>query len=184
MPDPAGILSLCQETLKNTLGDSDTFRTLCGAADRAGALARIHHERLPAPDNGEEYSAEELQDLWPNAVVSTDIAEGFFLAADSATSYQGGGTLWLMIARILPQGDDAAIDRQFKNWVGAIIEDLCALAITGQSDDETPVIYLQFSRIGLLIGPMRNAESTLPANRLEQFVVLEIRVENVVLSAA
>lgn len=181
---PSGVLSLVQETLKNTLGDSDTFRTFCDVDDRAGALARIHHERLPAPDNGQEYSTDEMEDLWPHAIVTMDVAEGFVIVKTSATGFQGSGTLWLMVARMLPQGADDVIDREFKDYAGDIIEDLCAACVDGESDDETPVAYLQFSSIGLLLGPQRNAENTLPTDKLEQFVIYEIRVENVVLTAA
>jgi hypothetical protein len=112
-----------------------------------------------------------------------DTAEGFSAEKDSGTSFLGRGTLWLMIGRQLPAGDDAVIDQEFKNYVGAIIEELIALAVAGQNEGGT-VSYLQFDAIQILLGPYRDDEDDVPGDAVEQAVIFAVRFSNVTMNIA
>jgi hypothetical protein len=149
MITPAGCISLAQEYLRATLGDSPTFRQWCGAvaqvqaqgltdpdavaaAEQAAALARIYHEALPAPAVNTTYSLAEWAALRPYAVVSLDQHNGL-RKVHAATSNNYGffdtGRLWLLLAAAPGEGmSEAAADFAFKNAVGQILDDLCGLA--------------------------------------------------------
>jgi hypothetical protein len=149
MTTPAGSLSLAQDHLRTMLADAAAFRTWCSAADQAAALAKIFHEGLPKPANGETHTRAELENYRPYAVIFTDDQNGFSRNLDAEGSFEASGRLKL---RLYQTADDDAGDEptsdanlRFKNAVGAILDDLCAAVATAG--------YLAFERIRVDAGP-------------------------------
>ena len=167
MPDPAGGISLAQQYLKATLADVTAFRTWCGAADQAAALARIHHEGLPRPENGHTHTRAELEDYRPYAVIYTAEQQGYtrqFVAADDSFDFDASGRLICVLYQNCGEinGDDPSADSNltFRNSVGLIIDGLCDLA--GQAG------YLGFWRIVLDEPVCWPAKELIPATGLWQ----------------
>ena len=181
MVTAAGTLSLIEDVLRDTLADSAAFRTMCKAAGRTAALAKIHLERLPAPaDDAQTYTLAEMQEYWAYAIIATDTEEGAVWRRDAASSWLVDATLWLMIGREVPDGyDDAQADLEFKNYVGQILDELCDLADAGEAGG---VAYLQFLSAEIVAGPFRSLEDDRPGKGEEQAVVVALKVANVVKS--
>jgi len=173
MTTPAGCLSLAEENLRLTLADATAFRTWCGAADQAAALARIYREGLPAPQHGDNYTAEELSLYRPYAVVFTLEQAGLTKTLDSISAhyeFAAQGRLKLRLYQNCPGGfndqptSDANI--QWKNSIGQIIDGLCDLA--GQAG------YLACSEIRVDAGPYWAHPKKVPVEGLWQGVELGI----------
>jgi len=149
--DPVASLSLAQEGLRVMLGDCATFRGLCGADDREEALSHLHHEGLPAPAEGSEHSKQELEAYRPYGVIYTDERNGFKRRRASTGSFASSGRLKLRLYRSCPEAyedeptSDANLD--WKNLIGQIVAELCALAIAGGPE------HLAFDDIAVDFGP-------------------------------
>jgi len=146
MTAPAGSISLAQEYLRTSLADVTAFRTWCGAADQAAALARIHHEGLPAPRDKHAHTIEELRDYRPYAIVFTAEQNGFRLdVVDGDLDYTAAGGLILRLfqdaAEVFDDEPSAEANLTFRNAVGEIIDGLGDLA--GQAG------YLAFNSLVL-----------------------------------
>lgn len=132
---PEGGLSYAEHHLAVTLAACARFRTWCGSANAAAALAdRIHFDAWPAPANGQVYTPPELDQLLPSALIFT--AEGTGYQAHRVakpSSWQGSGSLMFQLQEIVPQ-ELAKVPghamRRFKNTLGVILEEFKALCGT------------------------------------------------------
>jgi hypothetical protein len=173
MTTPSGSLSLAQEHLRVMLADCATFRALCGAGNRAGALAHLHHEGLPAPANGTEHTAAEHADLRPWGIVFMADQRGFSRRLVSTETFRSAGRLRLRLARTCPDvtgADEPTSDAmlEWKNIIGGIIGELCELATAGDIE------HLAFDEIGVDFGPFAAAPELAATQGLWQGVELSV----------
>jgi len=165
-------LSLAQEGLRVMLSDCATFRLLCEADNREEALARLHHEGLPAPAGGSEHTITELETYRPYGVIYTDERNGFKRTRVSTGAFASSGRLKLRLYRSCPDAyedeptSDANLD--WKNIIGAIIAELCALAIAGGPE------HLAFDDIAVDFGPYWSGPELAPTQGVWQAVELGI----------
>ncbi|MEK6799385.1 MAG: hypothetical protein AABZ12_10500 [Planctomycetota bacterium] len=118
-------ISLAEEALRLSLADSPAFRTWCGAANQAEALAKIHHEALPAPANADAYTKSEIQGLRPYAIVWTDPEDGHRRERIAQGVHKDGGTLHLRLVQNYAAGDaPGEASRKLENDAGKILDDL------------------------------------------------------------
>jgi hypothetical protein len=152
---PEGSISLAQENLRVTLADSATFRALVGATTRSAAAARIHHEGLPDPGDGTEHTLAELEALRPLAIVFTSESQGFRRRKLSTNAFRSSGRLRLRLCRSCNAAGDAGpttdATKEWKNIVGKVIDELCELSLSGNSD------YLAFDEVAVEWGPFAAA---------------------------
>ncbi len=171
--EPAGALSLPEEYLRAMLADSAAFRTLCGAADAAGALDHIYRDGLPPPADGREFTPAELSALRPHAIIFLADSDGLTLDRDSAEGFLASGRAMIALERDCPSslGDEPTSDanRQWKNIIGQIMYDLCDLTAEAKPG------YLQLTRIRLHLGPFWPEKKDAIAQGLWQGAVLEVR---------
>lgn len=129
---PEGYVSTSQEQLRVVLSECANVRTFLGAADATEALTRIYHDALPPPDHAGEHTLEELQRLRPYVLIWTDEQDGFSATRESEGSIgylTFRGCFMVCLERDVPsdvQDDPAAVDMQFRNYVGKILQDLAA----------------------------------------------------------
>ncbi len=132
----AGCISLAQETLRVTMANVVEFQTLVGAADAAAALGDVYHEGLPPPadENSDTYTRAELEALRPYALIWTEEEQGFRLTPDSADGFSVSGTLHCQIEHDIDPliaNDAGEVDRQHRNLIGKIIDELKPMARLG-----------------------------------------------------
>jgi len=141
------------------LADVTRFRTLVGAANQAGALARIYNGALPPPVEGAgmERTVEELKALRPFARVWTSPVNGYSIRArgtNGATRQWGDkGTVFIEIEDNVAAGisdDESAVQIAGEDLFGEIIQGLIGL-IGGAS-------YLNVTDIEVVDGPGRIAQ--------------------------
>ena len=154
--DPLGTISLAEENLRTMLSASTAFQTFCGIdplgdQPAAEALARIYRDGLPGPADDTSYTLAELQALRPYAVIFTADAHGLLLERDAAEQFEASGHIHVRLQRDCPSTYDdeptSDANRDFKNFLGQIMNDLCSLrgqAASGQ---------LMFDRLSLDYGP-------------------------------
>lgn len=130
---PAGLISLPEKYLGDSLAACATFQTLVDAADATEALESIHFAGLPPPANGDTYSLAEFTEYCPYAVIWTDYEGGFSMHAvarsDGVLQYVESGRLKIEIVRQIPAAianDRAEVEVTLRNIVGAICEELAA----------------------------------------------------------
>jgi hypothetical protein len=136
MTAPSGTISLAQNNLALSLADCARFRTWCGAANQAGALARIHINGLPKPAGGKKtYSLSEVEAYRPFAIVSCDPRLPIRLDRASFgdhVQYSRSGKLEIELQQNAPDGlsDEPSSDanRQFENFCGELIDQLAELS--------------------------------------------------------
>jgi len=158
------------QALRVLLADSSTFRTLVGETTRVKAMTHIYLEGLPEPASGDTHTAAELAAYRPCAVIYSDEAGGWTKDYESAGDHHqlgDGGELHLVLMQTCPVGLDAAPDsdanRQFKNTLGQIVDDLCDLTGNGSSADR-----LVFDSVRLAEGPWWNHPDKEPTAGIEQ----------------
>lgn len=130
--EPAGVLSLAQKVLRDTLADCTNYRGLTTPAmDQAAALASIHYEGLPPPANGHSYTRAEIEGYRPFAVICEDEDNSLLGVADSISShthFKHTGNLLVTIERNCPAGQadtpSSEATLQWRNIAGLIFEDL------------------------------------------------------------
>jgi len=174
MTEPAGCISLAQEALRKTLGDSDTLRSWVGAADRAAAMEHIFHEGLPEPDGkADAYEQQELVALRPFVIVWTAETEGLVkdLEAGGDKFYFGdGGQLLLRFEQNASGNQPASVaNLTFKNSLGRIMDELGALAGLSNNGD-----YLACKRIVLAEGPFWTPAGEVEAQGIWQAAILRV----------
>jgi hypothetical protein len=171
MTVPADSLSLAQEHLRLMVADSTAFRAWAAAASQAAALARIHHDVLPA-GAGTEHTLAELQAARPFAIVWTDPEGGyeFSLASfDDGFSYRDAGRIWLLLEQDVPAADaddPAELHIKLRNLMGALIKDLCGMA--GKAG------YLNLTK-GIVFGPTRGDDEDIPGQG--DYMQMALRVD-------
>lgn len=124
--------------LRATLADVAAFRSWCGAADQAAALARIHIDATTAPadSQNEEYTDAELAALIPYALIATDPDGGYRMRAaginaDNSTNWIDSGRLVLELIQLVPAQQArniAAAEAAWKQDLGKILVGLWTLA--------------------------------------------------------
>jgi hypothetical protein len=127
-----GGITLAEENLRLTLADCARFRTWCGATNQAAALAKIFIDDLPVPPNDQDaYTADDIIGLRPFAILMTANQAGYSKARVATETYPEAGKLAIALEENVPAhlaGDVAALERQFKNTIGVIIDELLELA--------------------------------------------------------
>lgn len=148
MTAPVGAITTVEAMLGGTLSNCAAFQTFVGAADAAEALLRIHYAALPAPADGQQYTAAELAALRPFALIWTSEREGFerrrIAVGTDGFEFGESGRLQLELVRTVPTlgaDEPALVEREFLNAIGQIIDNLCTLA--GQGG------YLAIERLSL-----------------------------------
>ena len=170
---PTGSISLAKQNLKAALADCATFRTWCGAVDRAAALARIYLEGLPKPPDGQKtFTAEQLEAYRPYATIYTDAKNGFNLALSSFgthAEYDAAGKMCFTLFQNCPDqnGDDPTSDAnlKFSNFCGNLIDELAILSGTAG--------YLCFDRLAFQ-GPYWTHPVLIPSEGLYQWCEISL----------
>jgi hypothetical protein len=125
---PTGVLSEPLKVLRDTLADCTQFRTWCGAADQAAALAKIYYCDAPAPTTAADaLTAAQWETYRPFAVVDFELRGGntFQHRATSAGSwdYLQSGTMWIHLEEDYdPTDDQDEAFVQMMNSVGKILQ--------------------------------------------------------------
>ena len=101
--EPAtGGITLCEEHLRRTLADCPRFRAWCGADNQAQALARIHFDDLPAPEDGAAaLSEDQIIALRPFALIETGKQGGYSRGRVATETYVEAGLLWIVLEAFL-----------------------------------------------------------------------------------
>ena len=132
----ANCLSLPLGRLGVMLADCANFRALhVDMVDRAAALARIYEEGLPLPA-ADQYTIAEMTAYRPFAIIHHRGGQGFYSkrtgVSGSSFDWSDGGVMLIAIERTCantsknePSSD---AERQWRNAVGAILDDLKGLA--------------------------------------------------------
>lgn len=128
---PIGLLSTQLQLLRATLADCTQFRTWCGAATQAQALARIYYFDVPTPaltvdahaaSTWSTYRPFAVVDFWPGVA---NVFEHDAVNANS-WSFRQSGALWLHLEENydtendLLNPDEALL--QFANSIGKILQ--------------------------------------------------------------
>jgi hypothetical protein len=127
---PLGVLSEPLQVLRATLADCTQFRTWCGAANQAQALAKIYYFDVPVPTApADAHTSTQWATYRPFAVVDFEPRAGnvFTHRATSAGSWDflQSGVLWVHLEEDynteteLPHPDEAYM--RFGNSVGKIL---------------------------------------------------------------
>ncbi len=160
MTAPSGPVSEAIELLRQTLGASDTFRTLVGAANQTEAEASIHKGALPKPVSGAySHSLAELATLRPYAILFEQPEEGFQVRAaalSGSRDFVASGQFGILLEWPIPSNisdDPAEIAIQFRNIYGGIIDDMAGLASVAG--------YLDINEMAAEDGPWRSHEDDL-----------------------
>jgi hypothetical protein len=116
-----------EEALAKQLANSPTFRTLTGTASEGAALARVWIDALPEAADLERYGIAEYSALFPYGLIYSDDQDGFFGRwAAHPDRMHFGGTIRLVVARTTPSDDIDEVERDWKNLIGQLIEDMAA----------------------------------------------------------
>lgn len=148
MPDvtPSGLFSLPLTRLQTLIAASDAFQTWTGTANATEAAARVH--LIEAPLVGDNAVNFPCVTIWPG-----DAHELRRVAGGARNHFIDAGSViaWFEAAITADyQNDPRNAHLEFMNNVGAVLEDLIALA---GSDT-----YLNVTEIGLDYGPSETDE--------------------------
>lgn len=175
----AGPIATVEERLATSLATCHYFRELVDAVDVSEALESIHYDVLEPPENKETYTTEELDDLRPFAVISTEPEAGCVFGHDATSSsfrFSQSGVLWLHLEKAIDVddlGNPAEYLRKWKNELGQIIK---------SGDGNQPGLlelagvasYLAIRRVHLL-GPFVGDENDEPGKG--NYVWASLRIE-------
>src|SRR5688500_12676817 len=123
----AGMMSLCEKHLADSLADCPAFQSLMGAANAAAALAKIYFnaiDNLPEPAEG-EFEPGTLRDLRPFAIIHGDFP--FTVSAGAFDTPLESGSLGIIIETDYPEdllNLPSEAERRIRNSIGAIQEEL------------------------------------------------------------
>lgn len=122
-----------QDILATTLAASTSFRTFVSAEDATEALAKIYHDYLPEPE-GDTYTADELSEIRPCALIYVQPNNGFEWNKDSAggnNCWAGSGRLVCILFRDTPSGmTTSEADVDMREIAGEILADIRDLSET------------------------------------------------------
>lgn len=145
----AGILSLCQESLRQHVAGSPTWQALCGVDNAAAAALRLYHESLPPPaGGGGTYALEEMANYRPYGLIYLDEQGGFHWSRSSSDLFRESGKLRLHLevtAAMAGESPTADAILGFRNNVGLILQDMAAAFGTPG--------YLDFNSVTVEDGP-------------------------------
>jgi hypothetical protein len=169
-----GPVTLAEECFAHLLADSPAFRAWVGATTQAQALAHVHNDSLPPPDSPDgAFSLAQLRRLRPYAILGTEDSDGYGRDRVASSTYADHGALWVMLIQEVPgdlAADVKAAERAWKNTIGAILVELCQLAL----NDSATHRAMDIAKIAVVAGPYRNAPEEIPAQGEIQGVELSI----------
>jgi hypothetical protein len=133
MSTPTGGLAKAQQNLATTLANCAEWQDWTGAVDATQAENRIHHDALPGPRFGREYTRQELQTFRPYALIWTDEEDGHRSekVAEGGNYARESGTLYIRFAADVPEAIEeqpGEADRRINSRVGTIVQELYARA--------------------------------------------------------
>jgi hypothetical protein len=176
LPAAEGGITLCEDHLRTMLADCPRFRTFArNAADRQAALERIYIDDLPeAPEDKDAYSADDLRALRPFAIITTANQGGYAKARVAANTYAEAGKLHIVFEEDVEESeadDIALLERNFKNTLGVIQNELLARAYTAPDEDS------QYLAIDLITfhGPHRCPENSIPDEGDHHFALFDVQ---------
>ena len=148
-----GGVSLAEHTLAATLAACTQWIDDTDSANATEALESIFFDALPPPDDKDHYTAEELIEMRPYAIISTDpYSEGWGVSRIAAECWDDFGVLFLTFEYNTPeelQADNQGLMRWFKNKLGRIIHPQEA-GVTGLTDLAFTAGYLASTSIRFL----------------------------------
>jgi len=121
----SGIISEVQEKWRTLIASTNAFQTWKDGQtwDLTEALEHVHHDQLPDPEDGNAYTADELELYLPLCVVWTAYQRGFTLQVEAdSDSYYPTGQLVAEFYRIPDLKIDPNPDETFRNWLGELLQ--------------------------------------------------------------
>ena len=121
----SGIISVVQEKWRVLIASTTAFQTWKDGEtwDLTEAKDHVHHDQMPDPDDGNAYTADEMERYLPLVVVWTAYARGFQLHVRAdGDSYYGTGQLVAEFYRIPDLKIDDNPDETFRNWMGSLLQ--------------------------------------------------------------
>lgn len=125
-----------QQIARTTLANCAAFQSLVGAANPAGALAKIYHDAWPKPaSGGPVHTLAEMISLRPSAIVFTEEDRGFLSERDASADFcwHHSGIIHFIIYRNVPAEDIddlSKVDTDFRTILGDIYSNLIELSET------------------------------------------------------
>ncbi len=148
-----GGISLAEHTLAATLAACTQWQDDTDSASASEALESIYFDALPPSDDRNAFTAEELTELRPYAIISTDpYSEGWGASRIAAECWDDFGVLFLTFEYNTPEeylADNQGLMRWFKNKLGRIIHPQHA-SFTGLTDLAFTAGYLAANSIRFL----------------------------------
>ncbi len=165
-------LGKAREHLRAMLAASAAFQAWVkaegedAAAKAADAAGSVWYESLPLPEAGDVYSAEEVEEYWPYALVAL---EAYTIAGVATESQRDGGAF---VVQLVGLADDAENDPnettvRFENAAAVILEQLAAM--------REQVGFLDATRIEVVAGPVRSHPEDIAAGGRDE-LALTVRI--------
>lgn len=131
-----GSLTLAEENLARTIAGCARWQTIADAEDATEGLANIYIDALPTPRDEEEvplevYSAEQLAELRPFALISQPPRQSYRAERIGDASYGEAGSLVILFEFAVDAEDRDEISeafRKIKNDLGVLLTEMQALA--------------------------------------------------------
>jgi hypothetical protein len=163
-------LGKAREHLKAMIAASTAFQTWVGAtgedaaAKAAAAAGSIWYESLPLPaDSAEVYSAEEVEEYWPYALLFSD---GYQIRPIASESWRDGGTFGLQLVGLADE--DAGND---PNETTTIFENAAMTVLEQMADLFETAGYLNFTELQVMGGPVRSRPDDIAAGGRDELAI-------------
>lgn len=128
---PTNCWTQSEATLATAIANSAAFQAMVGAADATEASAWVFGEQLDAPLDGQSYDLDESQDLHRHIAQVYSARSGPYGKRRTETrTYWAFGVAVIYIERLVSEASreraeiPQAIEREFKNTIGDIIDDI------------------------------------------------------------
>lgn len=179
--NPLGPMSAALENARNHLAACAAYQAFLGVTSSAAAVAKTYLAALPKPDDGKEYTRDELEStLRPFGMIYTATALGYKLTRSAFSAASENGRLYLELETAIPTAyqpdpevpaidlttDLEAADRWILNKIGQIIWEFVALS--GQPG------YLDVSSVTVMMGPSREQRKEKQSQGFYYWVLLEV----------
>lgn len=126
--------AIAEHLLAQTLANCTQWQTDTDSDDATEALEHIYFHSLPPSDDGDTFSADELSELRPYAIISTlPLKGGYAWRRIAAEGWDDSGMLLLTLEYNIPDElifDNQAISRWFENRWGAILRGASGTSLT------------------------------------------------------